>query len=198
MRKIFVAMTIGLVLAAAPALAQTYPTGSTSTTVPATTTASVNLGTLGPKGSLKVDVCGFLANSKALGTVGNLTAAVQAGSNGCITISVTVIDPGSAALGRPVFAVAGLQLAAVRNSSLLINGHTVPGNPPGKATIITIRGIGSNGAQRTVTLSVTTSTSGSSGLPRTGAMILRWTALGLLLIVAGGVLVVARRESQFA
>jgi len=197
MRKLIVilgAIAVALALAA-PAGAQTYPTGSTTPTTAGPTSGSINAGTLGAGGSVSVDVCGFVPGSTVTITLngGGVTTATV-GSNGCATITIQVTNPGTA-LGRPVFAAAGLRLAAT-SSTLKINGVTATGNPPGQQNTIGATGTGSNLASRTVNVFFTTSTSttSSGGLPRTGVMVLRWTLAALALIAIGGLLVFADRR----
>jgi len=195
MRKLIVVLgaAVALALVAAPAGAQTYPTGSTSTTTGTPSSASINAGTLGSGGATSVDVCGFLAGSTVTVTVnGGSAFTLTVGSNGCVTITISVTSAGSA-FGRPVFATVGMQLAQT-GSTLVINGHTITGNPPGVSNTIVVSGTGSDGNPRTVSVVFTTSTSSSSALPRTGVMILRWTLAALALIGVGALLVLADRR----
>src|SRR4051794_14218088 len=118
MRKLILvlgAMALAL-MAAAPAGAQTYPTGSTTPTTVGPTSGSINAGNLGPGGSVSVDVCGFVPGSTVAITLnGGAVTTATVGSNGCATITIQVVNPGTA-LGRPVFAAAGLRLAATGSS----------------------------------------------------------------------------------
>jgi LPXTG-motif cell wall-anchored protein len=197
MRKLIVVLGgIALALGAATAAgAQTYPTGSTTPTTAGNTSGSINAGTLGSGGTVSVDVCGFAPGSTVTITLnGGAVTTATVGSNGCATITIQVVSPGTA-LGRPVFAAAGLQLAQT-SSSLKINGVAATGLPPGQQNTIGATGTGSNLATRTVNVFFTTSTSATSGsgLPRTGVMILRWALAALGLIAIGALLVVADRR----
>jgi hypothetical protein len=196
MRKLIVVlgvMTLAL-MAAAPAGAQTYPTGSTTPTTASPSSGSINAGTLGADGTVSVDVCGFVPGSTvSISLNGSPVTTATVGSNGCATITIQVVSPGTA-LGRAVFAAAGLRLAAT-SSSLKINGVTATGLPPGQQNTIAATGTGTNLASRTVNVFFTTSTGASGGgLPRTGAMILRWSLAALALIAVGGLLVLADRR----
>jgi hypothetical protein len=196
MRKLILVLcaTAVALLAASPAGAQTYPTGSTTPTTAGATSGTINAGALGPNGSVSVDVCGFVAGSTVtISLNGSAVTTAVAGSNGCATITIQVINPG-AALGRAVFAAAGLHLAAT-GSTLKINGVTATGLPPGQTNAIAASGVGTNLAPRTVNVSFTvSSTGGTSGLPRTGLMILRWSLAALALIAVGSLLVLADRR----
>lgn len=181
------------VMAAAPAGAQTYPTGSTTSTTAAPSSGSINAGTLGSGGTTSVDVCGFVPGSTvSISLNGKPVTTATVASNGCATVTIQVVSAGTA-LGRAVFAAAGLHLAATA-SSVKINGVSATGLPPGQQNTITATGTGTNLASRTVSVFFTTSSSSAGGLPRTGAMILRWSLAGLGLIVIGGLLVLANRR----
>lgn len=197
MRKLIVILgAVALaVMAAAPAGAQTYPTGSTTPTTASPTAGSINAGTLGSGGSVSVDVCGFVPGSTvSISLNGSPVTTATVGSNGCATITIQITSPGTA-LGRAVFAAAGLRLAST-GSTLKINGVSATGLPPGQQNTIAASGTGSNLATRTVNVFFTTSTSSgtSSGLPRTGIMILRWSLAALALIAVGALLVFADRR----
>jgi len=195
MRKLIVVLgAVALtVMVAAPAGAQTYPTGSTTPTTAGPTSGSINAGSLGAGGTVSVDVCGYVPGSTVTYTLNGVgTGTGVAGSNGCATITIQVVSPGTA-IGRPVFAAAGLRLAAT-SSSLKINGVAATGLPPGQQNTIVASGTGTNLAPRTVSVFFTTSVSGGGGLPRTGVMILRWSLAALALIAVGALLVFADRR----
>lgn len=174
----------------------TVSASGTTTTLSTTgpTSGSINAGTLGIGGTVSVDVCGFVPGSTVSLTFNGAPAGTATvGSNGCATITIQVVNPGTA-LGRPVFAVAGLQLAAT-GSTVKINGQTFTGLPPGQTNTIVATGTGTNGAARTVSVFFTTSVgNATSPLVRTGAMILRWSLAALALIAVGALLVLADRR----
>ena len=195
MRKLIVVLgALALaVVAAAPAGAQTYPTGSTTPTTAGSTSGSINAGALGAGGTVSVDVCGYVPGSTVTYTLNGVgTGSGVAGSNGCATITIQVVNPGTA-LARRVFAAAGLRLAAT-SSTVKINGVTATALPPGQQNTIAATGTGTNLAPRTVNVFFTTTVSSSGGLPRTGVMILRWSLAALALIAVGALLVFADRR----
>src|SRR5439155_15984535 len=125
--------------------------GSTTTTTPGPTTATIVVTFV--NGVAQADVCGFAPGATlSLSLNGGAVFLTQtADANGCLHVTITIINPGSA-FRAPVFAVVGLhrlQLAST-NSTVNINGVTLAAKPPGQQNDLTITGTGANGALRTV------------------------------------------------
>lgn len=196
------AMVAGSVFLFGPAaLAQTtttadpYP-GGTTTTVPQPTESTIDI-TILAGATVSVDACGFLPGTTLSLTLngGPVFLTQPADTNGCLHVTIQAVNGGSA-LRTPILAVAGLhnmQLAET-GSTVIINGVTLTATPPGQVNILNVSGTGANGAPRVVHIRFTVVVNSSSGLSRTGAMILRWTLVAIGLIAAGALLVLVDRR----
>jgi hypothetical protein len=206
MRKliVFVAlMCAGVAAAAPPVSAQGYP-GSTSTSTPAPTSVTIFLGTFGDGAVFIAEFCGFAPGVPVNITFngGPVSGSFVSGSDGCVRLTIRVLSDG-VAVGQPIVAAAGLQLAQSGGARVSINGTEYAANR-GSNTLVA-SGTGANGAPRTVTVRFNLGTAdggaaGGGGLARTGAMLLRWSAAAIALIGVGALLVVAdrRRGSKLA
>jgi hypothetical protein len=177
-------------------MAQTgYPGNATTTSATPTTTVQ-STGTLAPGQSKTVEACGFQGNSNVTETLdGNSAGTDSAASNSCATITLTVVS-GATALGssQMLGAIGLADLVAQKAPTVSVNGRGPFAAVVGQNTLVT-SGTGANGGPFSVTtvFAVAGSTP-SGGLPRTGAMILRWTSVALALIAIGGILFVADRR----
>lgn len=198
MRKILMTAAL-LAFLAVPGVAnaQTSTTdysGGTSTTAGSATSGTVNHGTIGSGQSFIAESCQF-SDGVALQLNGNSAGSDTVESDGCTRQTVTVLSSGTA-LGGARLATAGLQLAATA-PSVSIDGRTYAAK--NGTNTLSVFGIGTNGGNRTVTHTfvIGSAAAGSgSGLPRTGAMILRWSLAALALIAVGGLLVLADRRRR--
>jgi hypothetical protein len=205
MRKILMtaALLTFLVLPVA-ANAQTTTTdysGSTSgnsQTVPHGTLTGTQTFTYCPSGGSPgfVDGADPDANLGLNGTSAGTDVVAPPGS-GCISQTVTLSSPGSA-LGGARFAAAGLRLAATP-PQVTIDGRTY--NAQFGANTLSVQGDSTAGGTLTVnhTFNIAGAPAGTGGaLPRTGAMILRWTLAALALVTVGALLVFADRRRKVA
>ena len=210
MRKILMTAAL-LAFLAIPvtAGAQTTTTdysGATSTTASGARTVTVPEGTL--TGSKTFEYCpsgsnpGFVdgadpdANLTLNGNAAG-TDVVSPPGSGCISQVVTLVNAGSA-LSRARFAAAGLQLAATA-PQVSIDGRVY--NAQFGSNSLAVFGQGTQGGNLTVIHTFTIATpagTGSGALPRTGAMILRWTLAALALVAVGALLVFADRRRRVA
>lgn len=208
-RVLLLAVVIALGIAvvfggATPALAQTttappYP-GTPTTVSSAPSSQTIDLGSK-PLGSAQdVTECNFapgtaitvVVNGTALST--HPTADVQ----GCVVLHIEVL-PTLVALGRsPVRMLAATGLAAVANNvQVRVDGELVTVGPPGSVVTVVSSGTGINGSARSVSVRFTVVAS-SGGLIRTGAAIVKWAVLGVLLLGVGALLVLAARRRSHA
>jgi hypothetical protein len=202
------AAALGVLLAfgVSPALAQTTTTGyvnPTTTAAPCPNGTSADLGTLAQGQTGAASVGGFGANVVAQLALngGSSFGTATSDANGCVTVSVTVVNGGVAlSLLRPI-AAQGVHLAAT-GATVTINGVTgLTAKAPGAQNVVSVTGTGAAGNSRTDSVLFKTTGSGAAGtsLSRTGAMILRWTIVGIVLIAIGaGVLVLNRRRHATA
>jgi hypothetical protein len=211
MRKILMTAALLAFLAIpATAGAQTATTdysGATSTTAAADRVITVPHGTLGT-GAVTFEYCpsgtnpGFVdgpdpdANLTLNGNAAG-TDVVSPPGSGCISQVVQLVSPGSA-LGGARFAAAGLQLAATA-PQVSIDGRVY--NAQFGTNSLAVFGQGTQGGNLTVihTFQIATPAgTGTGALPRTGAMILRWTLAALALVAVGALLVFADRRRRVA
>jgi hypothetical protein len=210
MRKILMTAALLAFLAIpATANAQTTTTdysGATTTTAAGDRTVTVPEGSL--TGTKTFEYCpsgsnpGFVdgadpdANLTLNGNAAGTDVVSPAGS-GCISQVVSLVNPGSA-LGGARFAAAGLQLAATA-PQVSIDGRVY--NAQFGSNSLAVFGQGTQGGNLTVIHTFTIATpagTGSGALPRTGAMILRWTLAALALVAVGALLVFADRRRRVA
>jgi hypothetical protein len=200
MRKILItAALVAFFALPTAALAQTTTTdysGGTSTTSPQPTVVTQQQGTHGQGDTFTVESCGF-SDGVALQWNGADAGSDTLNSAGCATQQVTILEDG-VSLGAKLFAAAGLQLAAP-TPQVSIDGRTFTAKSG--SNTLSVFGVGTNGADRTVNniIVIGGAAAGSgNGLPRTGAMILRWSLAALALIAVGGLLVLADRRRKVA
>ena len=191
------ALTLGTT--AGVALAQTTTTNYPGPTTP--TTAGPSAGsssgpTISTAGqSFTAEECGFPAGgSVGLTLNGGGAGGDTADSDGCARQVVAIVTPGQA-LGRQIFAAAGLHLAA-RAPVVSIEGRQITARL-GTNTILAA-GVGSNGASRTFTVTFNIVEPSGGGLVRTGVKIAGLTVVGLALVVGGFLLVGASRKRKHA
>lgn len=157
------------------------------------------LGTFREGDTFTAVSCGF-ADGVALEFNTNDAGTDTLGADGCARQTVRIVEDG-VALSAPVFAAAGLQLAAPtpqvsvdgkifeakqgRNDLTNFGISASPLNPTREVhNLFDIAGPSGGGAV------------GGSGLPRTGAMILRWSLVALALVAVGTLLVLADRRRK--
>ena len=181
-----------IVLGMSAAVAQsdtTVPPATTTTGAP--TSQTISHGSTNP---FVAESCGF-SDGVTLQLNGNAAGTDTVDSDGCSRQNVSWTN-GTAA-GAPVLAAAGVQLAQTGTPKVTIDGRVYNG-VVGTNTL-SVFGIGTNGANRTVTHTFTISgAAGSGGLPRTGALILRWSLAALALMAVGTLLVLADRRRKVA
>jgi hypothetical protein len=125
------------------------------------------------------------------------TDVVAPPNSGCISVTVSLTSQGTG-LGGARFAAAGLRLAATP-PQVSIDGRTY--NAQFGANTLSVFGESSFGGNLTVnhTFTIGAAPAGTGGaLPRTGAMILRWTLAALALVAVGALLVFADRRRKVA
>jgi hypothetical protein len=145
-----------------------YP-GTTSTTLAPT---SQTLGTLAVGAETTVLSCGFQPGTVSVSVNGQAPVADTADADGCARTAVAVLS----------------------SSQVRVEGATRSATCTDDA--ISVSGTGATGGARTVTTSFAIAC--SDGLPRTGAMILRWSLGGGALLAVGALLVLAARRRTAA
>jgi LPXTG-motif cell wall-anchored protein len=101
-----------------------------------------------------------------------------------------------------VFAAAGVQLAQQGTPVVRIDANGFVRERPARlgSNVLRLTGTGTNGQPRTVDIifDIATRDRGVAGapLPRTGAMILRWSLAGAALLAIGGALVLVDRRRR--
>ncbi|MDP9388213.1 MAG: hypothetical protein M3Q48_09975 [Actinomycetota bacterium] len=171
---------LGVTLAlAAPAVAQTtapYP-GTTSTTA-AVSTATQVAGTLAVGQTTTITSCPFRPGPVNLAVNAQPAGTDTAEADGCARTTVAV-------LGVNLVRVEGTQVAArCGDNTLAVTG---PGAATATRTVNTVFGIDCPAAPA--------ATAGGA-LPRTGAMILRWSLAGAALLAVGWLIVLADRRRR--
>jgi len=156
--------------------------GATTTTTVATVVGPGQAGgsaSLG--GSITNEVCGFLPGSTVQLTLNGTVSAgtTTADSNGCITITIKVLSD------TPQLVVDGTQANGICGTNMVVaTGPGASGGTFSQSDSVTV-----NCAAQP--------TSSSSGLPFTGANVLKLAAAAVVLIMMGALLVVAdRRRSR--
>jgi hypothetical protein len=199
MRKfLLLAATAALALGLGPSVAgaQTCSPGDPSYPgcLNQTDTSTQSYGTKGPGDTFTVTSCGF-SDGVSLQLNGN-GAGSDTLSNGCASETVTIVSGGSA-LGTARFAAAGLQLAATA-PQVSIDGRTYTARAG--SNTLAVFGIATDGRDKVVNNTFvivgSTSSGGNGALPRTGAMILRWSLAALALMAVGTLLVLADRRRK--
>lgn len=167
----------------------TVPPQTTTTGGP--TSQTIPHGTANP---FVAESCGF-SDGVALQLNGSDAGSDTVGTDGCTRQNVSWTNGGTAA-GSARFAVVGVELAQTGTPKVTIDGRTYNG-VIGNNTLA-VFGVGTNGANRTVfhTFTITSASGGGGALPRTGAMILRWSLAALALLAVGGLLVLADRRRR--
>ena len=191
---------------------------STTTTARPGGNVTESAGAIPDGQSRTVTLCPpFLAGSTSNATLnGNVPLGSKvADASGCISFTISN-PPGGAALARPAIAAIGAPrlMLAQSAATVIIDGRSFPALVGGNS--ITATGIGPDGAPVTATATFTLpapgtggaggtgGTGGSAGggggggLPRTGAMILRWSLAALALLAVGTLLVLADRRRRVA
>ena len=196
MRKILMtaALVAFLALPAAAVLAQEDYSGTTSSTDAARTTETQNFGTKNQGDTFTIESCGF-SDGVALQFNGTSIGDDTLNPAGCATQTVTIVEDGVAA-GTARLAAAGLQLAQT-TPRVSIDGRVFAARSG--SNNLAVFGTGTNGAERTVNnlFTIAGGAGGGGGaLPRTGAMILRWSLAALALLAVGTLLVLADRRRK--
>jgi len=171
--KVLLAALTALVVVALPAAAQ-YP-GTTSTTVAPT---NQTLGTLAVGAETTVLSCGFQPGSASVSLNGQTSVSDTADADGCVRTALAVLS------ASQVRVEGATRAATCTNNVLSVTGTAAGG---GARTVTTSFGIDcpSGGG-------------GGGGLPRTGAMILRWSLGGGALLAVGALLVLSGRRRNTA
>lgn len=156
--------------------AQEYPgTTSTTTTVPPAAVVSQVSGTARVGETTTVVSCGFAPSVVGVAVNGQSGPNVTAARDGCARVAVAV-------LGSHLVRVEGAEL---------------PARCGEETNTVSVSGTGSTGAPRVVSTAfgIECAQAGTL-LPRTGALILRWSLLGGALAAVGVLLVLANRRPQ--
>ena len=218
MRKLLLLIVVVFaLLGSAPAHAQTTTTEYPGTTTPPqATTRTIDLGTLAPGERASAEDCLFAPGTTITVVLnGAPIGTTTADQNGCVRVTVENINGGTISLGRPAFAVAGLQVAQAGTDRvrITVNDLSREVNARRGENLLTLSGTGSNGAPRLVRIFFTlpgpadaaadrgaagrAAGGGGGALSRTGGMIMRWSLAGVALAGIGALLVVAdRRRSR--
>jgi LPXTG-motif cell wall-anchored protein len=165
---------LGLMLLGPSALAAqpSYPAQAPQLTVSATSIASGD--------SVTVTGTGFLAGSDAtvtwsgLGALGGAARAFGTGAGGFHmgTKALTADSTGTV--------TTGVQLTSVGDHTITMAGTAADGTPVSLSTTVTVNAVAPAGAP----------------LPHTGAPLLTYTAVGLALLLLGGLVVLAVRKRR--
>jgi hypothetical protein len=149
--------------------------------------------------------CPFQGSSTvSLALNGTTYGSTTANGAGAVPVTVTVTSDG-VALARPVLAVAGLQLAQAGGAVARINANGVVHDRPANvgSNLLRLSGTSTSGGPGTVDILFNIATRGKGGaaggaLPRTGAMLVRWSAAGVALTAIGIALVMTDRRRRRA
>jgi hypothetical protein len=202
MRKILLAVALVAFFALPTAVAQAQTTsttcpgypGCTTTTAAGPTSQTQQLGDHQQGDTFIIESCGF-SQGVTLQLNGNGAGDDTLNSAGCAQETVTIVEDG-VGLGAARFAAAGLHVAAP-TPQVRIDGRLYTAKAG--SNDLTVFGIGTNGANRTVhNLFNIAGRTGGGALPRTGAMILRWSLAALALMAVGTLLVLADRRRKAA
>lgn len=170
------ALAVTLALAA-PAVAQTDPyPGTTSTTAVAATATQV-AGTVAVGETTTITSCPFTPGPVNLAVNAEPAGTDTAEPDGCARTTVAV-------LGVDLVRVEGTQVAArCGDNTLAVSG---PGATAATRTVNTVFGIDCPAPAATA----------GGTLPRTGAMVLRWSLAGAALLAVGWLIVLADRRRR--
>jgi hypothetical protein len=155
------------------------------------------LGTFKEGDTFTAVSCGF-AEGVALEFNTNDAGSDTLGADGCARQTVKIIEDG-VALSTPVFAAAGLQLAAP-TPQVSVDGKIFEAKQG--RNDLTDFGVSASplNPDREVhnlfDIAKPSGAVGGNGLPRTGAMILRWSLVALALVAVGTLLVLADRRRK--
>lgn len=164
----------GAVGLALPAHAQYPGTTSTTAVTPAVSVASQSAGSIGVGQTTTVASCGLQQGSATVAVNGRMATPDTVDADGCARATIAV-------LGVTLVRVNGAEFAA----------DCGPG-----ANTLSVSGTGTGGAPRVVNtvFGIPCPADATGGLlPRTGALVLRWSLLGAALIAVGALVVLAER-----
>ena len=161
-----VVVTVAMVMVAAHPAGAQYP-GTTSTTLAPT---SQNLGTLAIGSETTAVSCGFQPGTATVRLNGGTSIADTVDSDGCARTTVAVLSA----------------------SQVRVEGTTTAATCANN--VLSVTGTATGGGSRTVTTSFAIACPDGGALPRTGAMILRWSLGAGALLAVGALFVLAGRR----